>query len=186
MRASSSAGRRAARGQTLIESSILASVLAIAMTLGLPALGDALARQSITAAAATWRDAQAIARSHAILRRTPVAICPSLDGSTCTSSVSWQDGFIAFEDPDRNRTRGPHELLVRVFPPSSRLELRSSAGRRVIVFQPSGRPDGSNVTMTICDPRRPALDGVRLVTSNSGRTRREAVRCDVAGPAGDS
>lgn len=165
------------RGQTLIELSVVASILALVTTLGLPALGDALSRQSMASAASAWRDAQAIARSHAILRRVPVAICPSVDGETCAMTVSWQDGFLVFEDPDRNRSRGPDEPLVRVFPPMSRLEMQSSIGRRTIVFQPTGRPDGSNVTMTICDPRRPSLAGHRLITSNSGRVRREPASC---------
>jgi type IV fimbrial biogenesis protein FimT len=171
------AAPRAARGQTLIELSIVVSILAITVTLGLPALGDALSRQAIAGAASSWRDAHAIARSHAIMRRVPVAICPSANGETCQPSVSWQEGFIAFEDPDRNRLRGPGEPLLRVFAGRPGLRMTSSVGRRVIMFQPSGRADGSNVTMTICDLRRPGVAGRRLITSNSGRMRSEAAAC---------
>jgi len=170
-------GRCHSSGQTLIEAAIATAVLAVLAGLGLPALGDALARQSIASAASSWRDAHAIGRSHAILRRTPAVLCPSEDGESCRPGTSWEDGFMLFEDPNRNRMRDPGERVVRVFSGHSRTRMMTSAGRRVIVFHPTGRTDGSNVTMTICDPRRAGVDGRRLVTSNSGRTRSEVFNC---------
>ena len=169
--------RRHAKGQTLIEATIAVAVLAILAGIGLPSLGEALARQSIAAAASSWRDAHALGRSHAILRRVPAVLCPSDDSEACRHTMAWEDGFILFEDPNRNRARDPGERVIRVFPAQSRIRMTTSAGRRAIVFQPSGRTDGSNVTMMICDPRRPTVEGWRLVTSNSGRTRGERADC---------
>lgn len=171
------AGRRHSSGQTLIEAAIATAVLGVLAGLGLPALGDALARQSIATAASSWRDAHAIGRSHAILRRTPAVLCPSEDTGSCRPVTSWEGGFMLFEDPNRNRMRDPGERVVRVFDGQSRTRMTTSAGRRVIVFHPTGRTDGSNVTMTICDPTRTDVDGRRLVTSNSGRTRSESLDC---------
>lgn len=165
-------------GHTLIEATIVVAVLAIVTGLGLPSLGDALARQAIATAASSWRDAHAIGRSHAILRRVPTALCPSDDAEICRHSLSWEGGFILFEDPNRNRVRDGGERVVRVFGAQSRVRMTTSAGRRVVVFQPTGRTDGSNVAMSVCHPTRPAVDGRRLITSNSGRTRSEPRRCD--------
>lgn len=156
----------------------MVAVLAILAGLGLPSLGDALARQSVATAAGSWRDALALGRSHAILRRVPAVVCPSDDAERCRQAASWEGGFILFEDPNRNRVRDPGERVVRVFGSQPRVRMSTSVGRRAIVFQPTGRTDGSNATMTICAAGRPSIDGRRLVTSNSGRTRTEALRCE--------
>jgi len=172
-----SAGRRHSCGQTLIEAAIATAILGVLAGLGLPALGDALTRQSIATAASSWRDAHAIGRSHAILRRVPAVLCPSDDAEHCRPISSWEGGFMLFEDPNRNRIRDSGEGVVRVFGGQSRMRMTTSAGRRVIVFHPTGRTDGSNATMTICDPTRAGVDGRRLVTSNSGRIRSEFADC---------
>lgn len=164
-------------GHSLIEVTIAVGVLAIVTGIGLPSLGEALARQSIATAAIGWRDALAIARSHAIFRQVPAVLCPTVDQEACRQSESWERGYLLFEDQNRNRIREPTERVIRVFGAHPRLRMTTSAGRRTIAFQPTGRTDGSNATMTICDPTRPTVEGRRLITSNSGRTRSERSDC---------
>lgn len=165
-------------GHTLIEVAILTAVIGILAGVGLPTLADALARQAVAAAASSWRDAHAIGRSHAILRRVPTVLCPSADGATCQATLTWQGGYMLFEDPNRNRRRDATERVIRVFAEQPRNRMTTSIGRRTVSFQPSGRTDGSNVTMTICSNSSAAIEGRRLVTSNSGRTRSESIRCE--------
>lgn len=165
-------------GHTLIEVTIVIAVVAVLAGLGLPTLADVMARQSVSTAASSWRDAHALGRSHAILRRVPTVLCPSTNGETCDATLTWEGGYLLFEDPNRNRRRDATERVIRVFAGQPRNRMTTSIGRRTVTFQPSGRTDGSNLTMTICSNAGYAIEGRRLVTSNSGRTRSEAIRCE--------
>jgi type IV fimbrial biogenesis protein FimT len=71
----------------------------------------------------------------------------------------------------RDRARGAGERVVAAFPPlETRVHLRSTAGRKRLVFQPSGGNAGSNATFTLCDARG-AGRAVQLVLANDGRVR---------------
>jgi type IV fimbrial biogenesis protein FimT len=142
-----------------------------------PMFAEVTARLSVSAAASSWRDVHALGRSHAILRRVPTVLCPSADGETCDATQAWEGGYLLFEDSNRNRRREATERVIRVFTQQPRIRMTTSIGRRTVTFQPSGRTDGSNLTMTICSRSAVTLDGRRLITSNSGRTRSETIQC---------
>lgn len=165
-------------GHSLVEVLIAIAVVAILAGVGLPTFADVMARQTVSTASGNWRDAHALGRSHAILRRVPTVLCPSADGENCETTLAWEGGFLLFEDPNRNRRRDASERVLRVFPEQSRIRMTTSVGRRTVTFQPSGRTDGSNITMTICSLSAAAPEGRRLITSNSGRTRSEPFRCE--------
>lgn len=166
-----------ARGLTLIELAIAMAVVALVLGLAIPPLQELLARQALGVGGMAWRDAHALARSHAIMQRVPTAICPSHDHQTCAGTRTWQQGWILFEDRDRNRARSPNERLLRVFNTLPNLDMRSTAGRQVLTYHPNGRADGSNLTMAICHARLARIEGRRLIMSNSGRFRTEPLDC---------
>jgi type IV fimbrial biogenesis protein FimT len=55
------------------------------------------------------------ARAEAIKEGQPVTVCVSRDGATCDpGSVTWQEGWIVFQDPNNNQAVDPLEAVLRV------------------------------------------------------------------------
>jgi type IV fimbrial biogenesis protein FimT len=55
------------------------------------------------------------ARGEAIKEGQTVTACVSRDGATCdVGGVTWQEGWIVFQDPNNNQTVDPGEAVLRV------------------------------------------------------------------------
>jgi type IV fimbrial biogenesis protein FimT len=68
-------------------------------------------------------------------------------------------------------SRDPNETLLHAERAlSGKVHLRTTAGRKRLVFQPNGGNAGSNVTFTLCDGRG-AGKATSLVLANDGRLR---------------
>jgi type IV fimbrial biogenesis protein FimT len=159
------------RGYTLLE---LVAALAIALVL----LGVAASAVGHGLEAARAGDARthllaslARAGSRAGITGTRAVVCSSTDGTSCSGTIDWSTGWIAFLDADAD---GEHDAgeqhldAVAVLP--GRVRLRSTVGRTRITFQGNGGNAGSNVTFTLCDGRGPAR-ARSLVISNTGNLR---------------
>lgn len=159
-------------GFTLIELLVVVAILGL--------LGSMLVSMANNAVAAAHSAAARTALSTTLIKALnastvisqEVVVCASRDGRGCSGGIDWSPGWIAFADPNGNRSRDVDETLVAS---EGRLHqgqhLRSSIGRTHIVFQPyGGATAGSNVTFTFCD-RRGADKASTLVLANSGRLR---------------
>jgi type IV fimbrial biogenesis protein FimT len=146
----------------------LLAVLAVAGILAgvtLPALGEALARHHLRAAANDMMDALARTRATAVRRNHPTTLCASRDGRACAPSSDWTQGWI-----------GKDKELSTIFEAMGPLDGRLSVGRRpgrhAFTFDPNGTCPASNQTITLCVTGRPAT-AISIVVAKSGRARRK-------------
>jgi type IV fimbrial biogenesis protein FimT len=105
------------RGFTLMELMIVLALAAVILALGAPSFNEFRRNNRLTGIANDFLGAIQTARTEAIKRQVPVAVCPSDDGSSCTTGTF--RGWVAFVDTDNNCTRDttgtpPVEPLVRV------------------------------------------------------------------------
>ena len=156
---------------TLVELLIALAVLGVLLGIALPSFGNAMeaARASDAKAALLASITRAVNR--AAVTGTRAVLCPSSDGEACSDGFDWSAGWIVFMDRDADRERDADERLVLAEPAlGGEVRLRSTTGRRRIVFQGSGGNAGSNVTFTLCDGRGPAR-AETVVLNNKGRLR---------------
>src|SRR5262245_19540720 len=103
------------RGFTLLELMVVLALAAVILALGAPAFNDFRANNRLTGVANDFLGALQVARTEAIKRQVPASVCPSDDGSSCTSGNF--RGWIAFVDADSSCTRtttGTTEPLLRI------------------------------------------------------------------------
>lgn len=110
-----------AEGVTLIELLVALSVMAIVLTLGVPAFTDFLASNRMTAAANDVVSSLHLARSEALKRRRPVTLCASENAEspnpTCSGGANTSLGWLVFVDDDADVTVDAGELVIAVHGP---------------------------------------------------------------------
>jgi len=155
-------------GLTLIEAMIVLAIVALLAGVTIPAWSSASESAHAGAAQAALLESLVGAVDHAALTGSEVVLCPG-DASGCRDSIDWSRGWVAWTDLDGDRTLGSGEPLLQAHPAlDGAVHLRSTSGRKHLVFQPNGGNVGSNVTFTLCDGRGPARARA-LVLANDGR-----------------
>lgn len=168
------------RGLTLIELLVTLIVLSITLTAGAPALQRLVQGNHLRAEAARLISALNLARSEAILRNSPVSLCPgeAVPDTVAACDGVFADGWIIFSNPDRDsRLDAPAEEFIRSFaaiPDGYTLSNRS--GTRPFAEIITYLPDGSsrrNRTLLLCAPVGATLKGIGIVLNRVGRARVE-------------
>ena len=161
--------RAAWTGYTLYELLLTLAVASVVLVVGLPSLGDVVARGRQAAEINALYHAMHSARLESIMRRRVVSLCPSTDGRRCRTGTDWSDGWIMFENRDRDeppQVDADEPLLQRhgVDP-----GVRLTANRRGFTLRATVLR-ATNGTLIACDPagRIPAK---ALVVSWTGRPR---------------
>ena len=158
-------------GFTLIEALIALTVAAVLLAIAVPAWSHAKAAAYSGSVRMELAASLLDAVRHSAIAGTEVVVCPRTTAGQCSGSTNWDSGWTAFADINSNRIRDANEtLLMSGKPLAAEVNLRSTAGRTRLVFQPNGGNAGSNVTFTLCDSRGPA-HAMTLVLSNSGNLR---------------
>ncbi len=85
-------------GFTLIELMITLVIVGILAGIGVPALKTFIQGNTLIASTNELISALHIARSEAIKLNSRVSICESSNGSTCTTTGKWKNGWIVFVD----------------------------------------------------------------------------------------
>lgn len=84
------------KGFTLIELLITLAIVAILLTVGMPAMKTFMQGSQLVASTNELLSALHIARSEAVKSNARVTICSSSDGTSCSGSPNWRDGWIVF------------------------------------------------------------------------------------------
>lgn len=168
-------------GFTLIEAVIVMAIVAIGLTLGLPAFLEAGQRTRVATTINLLSSDMAMARSSAVVRRSVVAVCPRTRGEQrCNVESDWSDGWIVFADADGNRQPDASTDLLRVTDAPGSALLFLPASRSLLGFLPDGRAAGTNLTVNICRDDRIAA---QVVVNNLGRVRSSHPDAEAACPA---
>ena len=155
---------RAEGGFTLVELAITLAVLAIIVTLAVPAFTSLINGNRLTAQANELVADLQSARMEAVKRNRPVTVCPSTDNATC-SGGDWGNRIITAPN-------GAGVEVVRTSTAKGVLGVRGDVAS--VVF----RADGSaravaggallDATFTVCLPTTSPEQNVRAVTLASG------------------
>jgi type IV fimbrial biogenesis protein FimT len=87
-------------GFTMIELMVTITVVAILLVIAVPSLRSFIQKNRIVGEASSFVSDLQYARSEAIKRGLPVAICASSDGINCSTTNTWHQGWIVFCDAD--------------------------------------------------------------------------------------
>lgn len=166
------------RGFTLADLLVTLAIVAILTTIAIPSFSYLIANDAMSAHINRFVSHIHYARSEAIKRRERIVICPTIDTSRCLLNGDWHEGWMVFVDsrPNRELDRN-EELLLSVSEAPGGISMVSSRYRRRLVFQDSGMPLGSNITIRFCRPDE-AVSPKALIMSNTGRPRLSAVMPD--------
>lgn len=166
------------RGLTLIELMIALVILAVTLTAAAPAMQQMIHGSRLRAETSRLLDALNLARSEAILRNTPVSLCPSamaLSGeATCAGHYS--DGWIVFtnQNSDEVVDVGADEVVATFAAAPAGYSLTNSRGTQEVDGVITYLPDGSsrrNLTVRVCPAGAHALKPWSVVLNNVGRAR---------------
>ena len=166
-------------GLTLIEMLIACAIASILAVIASEMYSAAASAARIAAARGALQDAVMTSQRKSQIGDRHIVLCSSSQGLTCSSSVAWEQGWMAFVDLNRDRQRQSDEMLIlRQEPLDSQVRVHSTPGRTRLVFQPRGGANaGSNASFVLCVPGHDQR-AIGLALANSGRLRTTAAARD--------
>ncbi len=166
-------------GFSLIELLTTLAAGVIVLGIGVPSLQTLLAGNHQSSEINKFVRHLHLARSYSITTGEDYVLCPSSDNLSCLDATSWDQGFILFQDDNQNGAREAGESLRQVSEPSGKfaISMSSTQGRKKIIYRPTGRSAGSNLTLTFCDPEK-GVDPKAVILSNTGRARISKTKWD--------
>lgn len=114
------------------------AVVGVSLSLVVPSL-DSLTRSNQRAAAINELVATLhLARSEAITRNAPIAVCPSADGRSC-ARVAWETGWIRFVDSNGDFRLDAGETVLGATSQLTGLQIRTDVFDAAFGYEPTGR-----------------------------------------------
>lgn len=167
-------------GFTLVELLTVLTILALLLTVGMPAFSGVLDRQRCAGALHLLSADMAMARATAVMRREAIVVCPrEAAAGGCSGTRDWSGGWMVFRDPDGNRAPDAADHVLRLTDPPGGDALSLAGTRTLLRYQPDGRSANSNLTVHVCAG---AHYGGKVVVNNLGRVRSERAGSDDACP----
>lgn len=166
---------RHARGFSLIELMIVIIVLGITLAWGLPSFMTAMRGNRVVTETNDFLLAINVARSEAIKRNRRVGICPTANGSACTTA--WNDGWMVWADLNDNNTfDAANDLVIRRGTADDDIAYATTSATTAIAFNGRGTPIGlaADASFTVQVTGCTAGDKYRrtvVVARRSGQTR---------------
>lgn len=170
-------------GVTLVELLVALSILGILLSVGVPSFNQFSTNSRLNSYINSLHSNLALARSEAIKRNGRVVICKSSNGSSCSNSGGWNQGWIGFVDLDNDGSRDGGEEIVLTMPTlqtgynftgNGNVDDYISFDAQGMTKLTSGAAQAG--TITLC-PAAPAAGGAgrQLILSSSGRARTEKI-----------
>lgn len=170
--------QRAMGGLTLVELLIVLLIVAISLSAVTPSMQRLVHKNSLSQQASRFLGAINLARSEAIMRNSPVSICPSTMSRTRepVCSGTYAEGWIVFSNPDRDKVVDPaSDRVLRVFEGLPQgYQLTNRTGTRAAFKLINYLPDGSshnNRTLLFCPPSQLSAQSLSIVINIVGRAR---------------
>lgn len=163
---------RAASGFTLIELIAAMAVAGILMAIAVPPISSFIIDARMTAQANDLVADLLYARSEAATRGTHVVICPSADGTSCSTSESdWRKGRIIFSDANSNGAVDSGESIRTTAALSGGSSLAPAGFNSLvaIMYGPFGvmLPPANSGSFKVCPPS--ASSGRQISIGANGR-----------------
>jgi type IV fimbrial biogenesis protein FimT len=132
--------RSSLRGFTLVEILTVLAIMAVLVSVSLPALGTAADSVKLSSASNAFFSNLHLARSEAINRRGRVVLCKSADGLSCAEDGGWHQGWLMFHDANDNAALDSGETVIqRAEALDASLRLTGNLNvAKYISFAPSG------------------------------------------------
>ncbi len=109
--------KRLQAGFTLYELLITVIIVGVVLSYGIANMADFTRNNRMTATVNDLMAAFHLARSESARARTNVTICASsnpMDANpTCSGNITWDQGYIVFQDPDGDLLPGAGETILR-------------------------------------------------------------------------
>jgi len=169
----------ACKGASLMDVLMTLAVASLLFGIGIPGFQGYLANSQLVSNINLLSRSLALTRSEAVKRNRHVVICKSRDQQNCTTTGSWRQGWIIFEDrlPDRQRSNDEPLIFVKSeLPATIHLDYAAFRSSNFIAFRPTGITK-TNGTFTLCYNQE--ADSARaLILSKTGRIRFSRSRAD--------
>ena len=139
---------RKQQGLTLIEQMVTLAVAIILVAVGMPLFSGIVANNRAVAQTNSMVSALNLARSEAVRRGTPVAVCasttplPTATPACATSSPVWTNGWFVFADDDDDGVVDSGETLLRMWDALSANATVTATGNEWVTFDNAGAADG--------------------------------------------
>ncbi len=159
-------------GFTLIELLIVVSITAIMLGFAFPSFVNMMERNR-TAVSVNWLIGSIMFTRHAaIIKRTTVTLCPSVDGSSCGGK--WHDGTIAFTDYNQDaEINGKDRLLQQFSSPTngSTITWRAFRNRQYLQMTQMGFTNYQNGNFVYCSKSQDPRYSRQIILNVQGRPR---------------
>ncbi len=169
-----------AAGMTFVELLVVLAIAAIMLTLAVPSFNDFLQGNRFSTFSNIYLTHLHLARSEASKRNGRVALCKSANGTTCTTSGGWHQGWMVFHDANNNAQADTGEEILRVNEalPTNWSLLGNTPVANYVSYAATGSARTINSafqagTLTLCRESTLSGEARAIVVSATGRPRVE-------------
>ncbi len=163
---------RRCAGHSMTDVLTTLAVAGILVGSGAPAMQNLMYEQRLTTQVNQLLGDLHLARSESIKRVAQVTLCKSNNGSSCSTTSNWQDGWIVFADSNGNESVDSGEQIIRVqqaLEGSVALRFGETGAYRYVRYESNGTA-WPNATFTFCDVRG-ATNARAIIVWRTGRVR---------------